>query len=163
MTVLLVCAAAPSVAQKGKTTQPPPRKATAQTKTSGNPKSNPNPRLPVNPNADAQLERFESMTPEQREKALSKLPPERRAQVEQRLNRLEQLTPQQRQQLQQRLQDFQKLSPERQRAVRDEIQNLRGMPPRLRLRRLNSPEFEQEFSPEEQRLLRQSFGPQQAQ
>jgi hypothetical protein len=98
------------------------------------------------------------MTPEEREKALAQLPPERRAQIEQRLNRLAQLPPEQRAELQQRYQEFQSLPKDRQEAVRLELQSLRALPPRLRQRRLNSPGFQREYSPEEQRLLRQSMG-----
>jgi hypothetical protein len=85
------------------------------------------------------VQRLLNMTPEEREKALAQLPPERRAQIEQRLNRLAQLPPEQRAELQQRYQEFQSL-------------------PKDRQRRLNSPGFQREYSPEEQRLLRQSMG-----
>jgi len=104
------------------------------------------------------VQRLLSMTPEEREKALARLPPERRAQVEQRLNRLAQLPPEQRAELQQRYQAFQSLPRDRQDAVRLELQSLRALPPRLRQRRLASPGFQREYSPEEQRLLRESLG-----
>ena len=104
------------------------------------------------------IERLLSMTPEERERALSRLPPERRAQVEQRLNRLAQLPPEQREELQRRYQEFRSLPQDRQDAVRLELQSLRRLPPRLRQRRLNSPGFEREYSPAEQRLLRESLG-----
>jgi hypothetical protein len=104
------------------------------------------------------VQRLLNMTPEEREKALARLPPERRAQIEQRLNRLAQLPPEQRAELQQRYQEFQSLPKDRQEAVRLELQSLRALPPRLRQRRLNSPGFQREYSPEEQRLLRQSMG-----
>jgi len=104
------------------------------------------------------VQRLMNMTPEQREKALARLPPERRAQIEQRLNRLAQLPPEQRAELQQRYQAFQSLPRDRQDAVRLELQSLRALPPRLRQRRLSSPGFHREYSPEEQRLLRESLG-----
>jgi hypothetical protein len=104
------------------------------------------------------LERFENMTPEQREKALSRLPPERRADIERRLNRLERLPAEQRAELQQRYQRFQSLPVERRVAVRSELQNLRTMPPAMRRQRLNDPGFQQQYSPEEQALLRESLG-----
>lgn len=104
------------------------------------------------------VQRLLNMTPEEREKALARLPPERRAQVEQRLNRLAQLPPEQRAELQQRYQAFQSLPRDRQDAVRLELQSLRALPPRLRQRRLSSPGFQREYSPEEQRLLRESLG-----
>lgn len=104
------------------------------------------------------VQRLLNMTPEQREKALARLPPERRAQVEQRLNRLAQLPPEQREELQRRYQAFQSLPRDRQDAVRLELQSLRALPPRLRRQRLLSPGFQREYSPEEQRLLRESLG-----
>lgn len=103
------------------------------------------------------LQRLANMTPEQRERALSKLPPERRAYVEGQLNRLGNLSPEQRAKLLQRYDEFQGLPRDRQSAVRSELQSLRKLPtPQLR-ERLNSPEFQQNFSPEEQRLLRESL------
>lgn len=105
------------------------------------------------------IERLRSMTPEQREKALSRLPPERRAMVEQRLNRIEQLPPEQRTQLEGRYQRFQSLPPARRLAVREELQNLRGLPPAERRRRFLDPGFQQEYSTEEQQILRESLGP----
>lgn len=104
------------------------------------------------------VQRLLNMTPEEREKALARLPPERRARIEQRLNRLAQLPPEQRAELQQRYQAFQSLPRDRQDAVRLELQSLRALPPRLRQRRLSSPGFQREYSPEEQRLLRESLG-----
>src|ERR1700681_2449476 len=104
------------------------------------------------------VQRLLNMTPEEREKALARLPPERRAQIEQRLNRLAQLPPEQLAELQRRYQAFQSLPRDRQDAVRLELQSLRALPPRLRQRRLASPGFQREYSPEEQRLLRESMG-----
>jgi Protein of unknown function (DUF3106) len=103
------------------------------------------------------LERLAQMTPEQRQKALARLPPERRERVEQQLNRLDQLPPDQKAQVLERYDAFQGLPRDRQAAVRAELQALRKMAFARRRARLNSPEFEQTFSPEEQRLLRESF------
>jgi len=103
------------------------------------------------------LQRLAQMTPQQRQKALSRLPPERRARIEEELDRLEKLPPDQRARLLQRYDEFQGLPRDRQAAVRSELQALRKLPtPQLR-DRLNSPEFKQQFSPEEQRLLRESL------
>jgi hypothetical protein len=103
------------------------------------------------------LQRLSQMTPEQRQKALARLPPERRARIEEQLNKLEQLPPDQRARLVERYEVFQGLPRDRQAAVRSELQALRRLPtPQLR-ERLNSPEFQQNFSPEEQRLLRESL------
>ena len=104
-----------------------------------------------------QIERLQKMTPEEREKALANLPSERRQQVEKQLNRLDQLTPQQREQLDQRFEKLQGFPPARQRAVREEVQILRKMPFADRQARLHSEEFNQQFSAEEQDLIRGVF------
>jgi hypothetical protein len=103
------------------------------------------------------LQRLAQMTPEQRQKALARLPPERRERVEQQLSKLDQLPPEQKARVLERYDAFQGLPRDRQGAVRAELQALRKMPVPQRRLRLNSPEFEQSFSPEEQRLLRESF------
>ncbi|MEQ1949562.1 MAG: DUF3106 domain-containing protein [Bryobacteraceae bacterium] len=104
------------------------------------------------------LERWETMTPDEREKALAKLPPARRAQVEERLRRLESLPDNDRQQLRLRYQEFERLRRDRQDALRLEIQALRSMRPMMRRRRAISPEFQRQYSPEEQRIMRQALG-----
>ena len=106
---------------------------------------------------NAQIERLQRMTPEQREKALASLAPERRARIEKQLNRLDQLSPQQRQQLEKRFDALQSLPPARQRAVRQEVQSLRNMPFAERRARLASGEFQRLYSPEEQDLIRGVF------
>lgn len=104
------------------------------------------------------IDNLQKMSPEDREKALSQLPAARRAAVERRLNRLEQLTPEQKEQLQLRYEQFQKLPAERRIAVRRELQSLRQMRPLDRRQRINSLEFTQEYSNEEQSLLREALG-----
>jgi uncharacterized protein DUF3106 len=105
-----------------------------------------------------QLERLSQMSPEDRETQLSRLPPQRRQLIERRLNRYMQLSPEQRQRLRERYEAFEKLPVDRQDALRDELQYLRSLRPVLRRQRLNSPELQQSFSPDEQRLLRESLG-----
>src|SRR2546423_2571644 len=91
------------------------------------------------------LERWSRMTPEQRSRALDRVPPERRQKVEEQLERYQNLTPEQREQLRFRAQMFSQLPPEkqdqarrlfrqfnqlppdRQGALREEFRNLRGM------------------------------------
>lgn len=105
----------------------------------------------------AQIERLQHMTPEQREKALANLPPERREQIEKQLDRLDQLSPQQRRQLDRRFETLQSFPPARRRAVRQEVQSLRAMPFAERRARLASGEFQQQYSPAEQDLIRSVF------
>jgi hypothetical protein len=104
------------------------------------------------------IERLQRMSPEQREQALAKLPPERRQQMEQRLKRLERLTPEQRDLLDQRYQAFQSLPPGRRVVVRAAMQQLRSMPEADRRARLNSEEAKRRFSPQELQLLREVSG-----
>jgi hypothetical protein len=102
------------------------------------------------------VERFLQMSPEDRERALSQLTPERRQQVEQNLNRLQQLSPDQRERLQDVYPAFLGLRPARRQAVRQEIQELRLMRPALRKDRLNSDT--RDFSAEEMDILRRVTG-----
>lgn len=102
------------------------------------------------------VQRFLRMSPEDRERALAQLPPERRQQVEQRLARLQQLPPDQLQGLQDLYPAFTNLRPVRRQAVRQEIQQLRQMRPALRRDRLASDSSS--FSPEEMEILRRVTG-----
>jgi len=102
------------------------------------------------------VERFLQMSPEDRERALSQLPPERRQDLELRLSRLQQLPPEQAQRLQNVYPAFMNLRPVRRQAVRAEIQELRQLKPAERKDRLNSDTGN--FSPEEMGILRQVTG-----
>ena len=92
-----------------------------------------------------QFQRFQQMSPEDRERALSKLPPERRARIEQQLERYEKLTPAQKEFVNRRLAMLQSLPPRRQAAVRQELQRLRELPPAQRRAALNSIEEREHF------------------
>lgn len=102
------------------------------------------------------VERFLQMSPEDRERALSQLTPERRQQVEERLNRLQQLPPDQLERLQGLYPAFINLRPLRRQAVRTEIQELRKLKPVDRKDRLNADA--REFSSEEMDILRRVTG-----
>ena len=102
------------------------------------------------------VERFLQMSPEDQERALSQLTPERRQQVEESLRRLQQLPADQMQRLQEVYPDFLKLRPVRQQAVRAEIQELRKTRPIFRKERLNNDA--RDFSPEEMDILRRVAG-----
>src|SRR5438128_12631176 len=119
------------------------------------------------------IERWSRMTPEQRRRALDRLPPERRARIEQQLERYQSMTPEQREQLRFRAQTFAQLPPEKQEqarglfrqfnqlpadrkaALRGEFRNLRSLPPADRASRLESDEFRSGFDNREQRILRE--------
>src|SRR5207244_9505780 len=64
------------------------------------------------------IERWSRMTPEQRRRALDRLPPERRQKIEEQLERYQNLTPEQRDQLRFRFQTFNQLPPEKRDAAR---------------------------------------------
>ena len=128
---------------------------------------------------DTPIERWNRMTPEERRRALGKLPPERRREIEDKLQKLRNLPPQERQQLRDRYQTFSQLPPEQQNRarvlfrqfnslppdrrpiVRQEFESLRSLPESERRMRLNSSEFRTRFTASEQELLQdltQVFG-----
>lgn len=118
------------------------------------------------------IERLNRMTPEQRQRALNRLPADRRARVEQRLERLNAMPPAARERLSHEYEEFQKLPPEKQQAVRKAFRDLNHLPEdrrpvirreAMRLRnatledrakRLDSEEFRHDFNEDEQRVIR---------
>jgi hypothetical protein len=102
------------------------------------------------------VERFLQMSPEEQERALSQLAPERRQQVENQLSRLQQLSPDQLQRLHDVYPAFLNLRPARRQAVRQEIQELRMLRAVERKDRLNGDA--RDFSPEELDILRRVTG-----
>jgi Protein of unknown function (DUF3106) len=117
------------------------------------------------------LDRLNRMSPEQRERFLRDLPPERRNRIERQLERYSELSPEDRQRLRDRYQRFRQLPPDKQAEVRRLFRRFSGLPPArrpeirrefIRLRsmsdsarrsRLESEEFRQIYSREERRLL----------
>src|SRR5260370_8522497 len=114
------------------------------------------------------IETFRNMSPEQRQKALAKLPPDRQKAIQERLAQYDKMTPEQRKALHQSLQNWNNLPPERQAAVRrlynrvpperrqaisQEFQTLRSMPEAARRARLNSDEFRSKYSVQERQTL----------
>lgn len=146
--VLLAGWVSPAAAQDGVVKQLSQQKALRQQKLKQQQKMLPLPAPAV--------ERFLQMSPEDRERALSQLPPERRQQMEQRLSRLEQLSADQRERLQDVYPAFMNLRPVRRQAVRQEIQELRQTRPALRKERLNNDA--RDFSSEEMDILRRVTG-----
>ncbi len=125
-------------------------------------KGNPNKAQKINKQQErqqAEFERFQRMTPVQRQKALDRLPPERRARLEDRLKKLEQMQPAERQTLLRRFQAFQALPEERRREIRLELRHLRELSPPERKKRLQSPEMKQKFNDEERRMLEEVSAP----
>lgn len=117
------------------------------------------------------VEQLRRMSPEDRQKALDRLPPERRKQVENRLEMYERMRPADRERLARQVDNFQNLPQEkraevrrlfgrfnqmpaeRQPLVRQELQSLRQMNSEDRAARMNSDEFRNRHTPAEQQWL----------
>jgi hypothetical protein len=118
------------------------------------------------------IDRWDQMSPEERQRKLERLPPERRKNIEQGLEKYKQLTPEQRRDLRAQYERFSQLPPARQNQVRrlyrqlnqmpedrrkllrGEWEQLRNAPEADRRARMNTDEFRGKFSPHEQRMLR---------
>jgi Protein of unknown function (DUF3106) len=126
---------------------------------------------PGGPGGRRALERWAQMSPEERQRRLENMPPERRKHLEERLRRYNNLTPEERGRLRERYANFSGLPPEKQdearrlfgdfrqlplerrAAVRKEFVRLRGMSEEDRRARLGSEEFRSSYSPQERELV----------
>jgi hypothetical protein len=117
------------------------------------------------------LDRWNRMTPDQRSRALAKLTPERRQQIQERLDRFNAMPKEEQDRMRRRYDRFSHLAPERQAIVKRQIQafiklpderrpaisrefeQLRRLPADERNARMNSEEFRNRYSPREQQLL----------
>ena len=117
------------------------------------------------------IDEFQKMSPEQREKSLAKLPPDRAAKIRKQLDVLDKMTPEQRAAVREQLALFRQLPPEkqqalrkafdtfskepadRQQAMRAELNQLRAMPQGDRQARIASPEVKSRFNKREQKIL----------
>jgi hypothetical protein len=125
------------------------------------------------------LERWNRLTPEQRQRVLAHMPPERRREFQQKLQQYRNLPPEERQQLRDRYQAFSQLPPEQQNharelfrqfnslpedrrpIVRQEYEQLRSMSESERSARIASEAFRSRFNSAEQQMLQdlaQTFG-----
>ena len=111
------------------------------------------------------------MTPEERERAIEKFPPQRQAQIRQRLQRFDDLPQQQRDRMikqyemlsslppekqtlvRRQMQTFNRLPRERRQTLGPELQRLRRMPADERQALVNSEAFKNKYTPEEQQML----------
>jgi hypothetical protein len=123
-----------------------------------------------NPGASV-AQRLMQMTPEERERALEKLPPAQQDRIRQQLERFDKRPELQRQRVIQQYREFSTLPPDTQRLVtrqiqflnhlpddrgpivRAELQRLRRMPEPDRQARLDSDDFKNKFTPDEQKAL----------
>ncbi len=117
------------------------------------------------------LDRFSNMSPEEQQRVLNNLPPERRKLVERNLERYNRLPDDQKKKLHDQFEDFRELPPEQQRAARKVFQEMRNLDPErrfevrrtaVRLRnlpeedrraRMNSEAFKKRYNEEEQRII----------
>src|SRR5437762_2823149 len=76
----------------------------------------------------AVIERWTQMSPEQRSRALAKLPPERRQRIEELLSRYQSLSPEEREQLRFRSEMFNQLPPEKQDVARRMFRQFNQLP-----------------------------------
>ena len=103
--------------------------------------------------------RFRNLPPQQQQRyreqldRFNHLPSEQQNRVLNRMQTWERLSPEQRSQVRQFHQQMQQLPPARQQAVRNAIQSLRAMPPDARQRMIESPDFQNHFSPQERDML----------
>jgi hypothetical protein len=118
-----------------------------------------------------EFDRLERMTPEQRKKALDRLPPERRQRIEQGLEQYHNMNPEnkerlrnfarlpeeQREAIRQNFRRMQDLPPGRRAMVRRELQVMRDMPAADRDSRMQSEQFRRRFDSSEQNLIRDTI------
>ena len=141
--------------------EPPPGPRSGKARARGGPLARP--RTPI--------DRWNLMTPEQRERALRRLPPERRERIRAQIARFNSLPPREQQRLRERyarlaalppdrqdlvrgdLRRLNQMPPERRRAVAREMRQLRNMPEAGRAARMESEAFRTSYSPEERRIL----------
>ena len=114
------------------------------------------------------IEEFMRMSPEEREKALQKLPADRQEKVRQQLQRYDQMPPERKAQLQRlwqlppdkqqkvrsSMRDFSELPQDRREAMRQQLRTMGTMSSDQRKDYLNSPEFKQQYSPDEREIMK---------
>lgn len=164
LSVLAVLALAPVGAAQKNAPRPTARQAQPRAQNPKAPKANNRPGEQI-------LLNLQNMTPGEREKALSKLPPARRAQIEKRIQNFESLPPAQQERRLDRLERLNSLPPQRQKQVRRSAQDLKDLPDDRKkavnqeLRRMtnmtdedrkahmNTDNFRNKFSPSEQEMI----------
>src|SRR5579862_8935501 len=118
------------------------------------------------------IEEFETMSSEQQQQALNRLPPQQRQKLQERLQRFNQLPAEQQQALKnlynrlhqlptgrqdavrKSINKFSQQPPERQQAIRQELRNMAGMSTRERQAYTSTPSFRGKFNKKEQEIVR---------
>ncbi len=153
--------------QQAPRANPPPRQQQQQPQPQ---RAQPQPKQDNHPGDELFL-RLQQMTPEEREKALSRLPPARRAQIEQRiqnfekqplavqernlhrLERLNSLPPPRRKEVRQSMNQFRDLPDDRKRAINQALLRMSSMPDDERRAYMTTDDFRGRFSPDDQRMV----------
>jgi hypothetical protein len=154
---------------------PPPKNPPAAAKPA--PKAQPNnpggaPKgRPSLPNPDNPIDRLLRMSPEQRERAIEKFPPQQQANFRRRFENFDKQTEEQKQRQLQHLDEFWSLPPDKQKLVRDQMNAFKALPedrlavvkqayvmlsrmtPEERNERLLRPQFRSRFTPAELQIL----------
>jgi hypothetical protein len=118
------------------------------------------------------IQEFETLPPDEQQRALNRLPPAQRRRLQERLDRFNQLPEEQRRSLTNLYNRLHELPPERQNSVRKainrlseqpaerqqtirrELRSIAALPADERKQRLDSPEFRSRFNKREQEILR---------
>jgi hypothetical protein len=165
--LLVVTIASLAAADDKKEAAKPDRSAETRGVVSILPKKAPN----INDPGASIAQRLLEMTPEQRERALEKFPPDQQARIRQTLEKLDARPPKQKERLIQeyhalvrlppdkqllvrrQVQAFNRMPDERKLIVGPELQRLRLLPEEQREARLDSDDFKNKFTPAEQRMM----------
>lgn len=133
------------------------------------PKNQPKPAAQAK--GDELFMKLQKMSPEEREKALEKLPPARREQIEKRIQNFQNLPPavqerrltrleklnklplQEQTKVRQSMRDLQALPNDRKRAVNQELERMSVMGDEEKQYHMNTEEFRNRFSPDEQEMV----------
>lgn len=123
------------------------------------------------PGRAAELDRWNKMSPQERQRVLNSLPPDRRKRLEERLQTYNQLSPAEQQKLRQQYnafrqlppvkqetlrklyKEFEQLPPARREQLRSEVQQLRNMSPADRRARVSNTDFRTKYTLSEQRVM----------
>jgi len=126
---------------------------------------------PSLPNPDNPIDRLLRMSPEQRERAIEKFPPQQQANFRKRFENFDKQTEAQKQRQLQHLDEFWSLPPDKQKLVRDQINAFKALPedrlavvkqayvmlsrmtPEERSERMARPQFRGRFTPGELQIL----------
>jgi hypothetical protein len=132
----------------------------------------PRPEKPAKPAKTTPIDEFQTMSPQERQKALERMPPAQRQKLEERLQKFNELPAEQQRTLKnmytrlhelpsgrqdavrKSMNQFFEQSPERRQAMREELKGISALPEQDRVARMASPEFRSKFNGKEQGIVR---------